>query len=79
MAEQSTQLVQKQRFPIEQDDHSLTVVCYIEGNPLRAGLVEQAEACRWSSLRIGERLVPSKELIPVRWNVLRIRFSGFIR
>jgi hypothetical protein len=67
-----------QGFPIEQDDHSLTVLCYIERNPLRPGLVEQAEACRWSSLRIGERLVLSKELIVVRWNVLRIRFSGLI-
>jgi putative transposase len=37
-------------FPIEQDDHLLTVLRYIERNPLRAGLVKQAEDWRWSSL-----------------------------
>jgi putative transposase len=37
-------------FPIEQDDHLLTVLRYIERNPLRAGLVERAEDWRWSSL-----------------------------
>ena len=38
-------------FPIEQDDHLLTVLRYIERNPLRAGLVERAEDRRWSSLQ----------------------------
>jgi len=38
-------------FPIEQDDHLLTVLRYIERNPLRAGLVEHAEDWRWSSLQ----------------------------
>ena len=37
-------------FPIEQDDHLLTVLRYIERNPLRARLVEHAEDWRWSSL-----------------------------
>jgi putative transposase len=37
-------------FPIEQDEHLLTVLRYVERNPLRAGLVEQAESWRWSSL-----------------------------
>jgi len=37
-------------FPIEQDDHLLTALRYIERNPLRAGLVERAENWRWSSL-----------------------------
>jgi putative transposase len=37
-------------FPIEQDVHLLAVLRYIERNPLRAGLVERAEAWRWSSL-----------------------------
>jgi putative transposase len=31
-------------FPIEQDDHLLTVLRYGERNPLRAGLVEQASS-----------------------------------
>src|SRR5262249_10234046 len=37
-------------FPIQEDEHLLTVLRYIERNPLRAGLVERAEAWRWSSL-----------------------------
>lgn len=37
-------------FPVEQDEHFLTVCRYVERNPLRAGLVERAEDWRWSSL-----------------------------
>jgi len=37
-------------FPVEHDDHMLTVLRYIERNPLRAGLVAQAEEWPWSSL-----------------------------
>jgi putative transposase len=37
-------------FPIEVDDHLLTVCRYVERNPLRAGLVAKAETWRWSSL-----------------------------
>lgn len=37
-------------FPIGGDKHFLTVVRYIERNPLRAGLVEHAQDWRWSSL-----------------------------
>lgn len=37
-------------FPLEDDDHFYTVVRYVERNALRAGLVAQAEAWRWSSL-----------------------------
>lgn len=32
-------------FPIEQDDHLLTVLRYIEQNPVRGGLVVRAEEC----------------------------------
>jgi len=38
-------------FPIQQDEHLLTVVRYVERNPLRAGIVERAQDWRWSSLR----------------------------
>ena len=38
-------------FPIQQDAHLLTVLRYVERNPLRAGLVDRAEAWVWSSLR----------------------------
>jgi len=36
-------------FPIQEDDHLLTVLRYIERNPLRAGLVERAQDWPWSS------------------------------
>jgi putative transposase len=37
-------------FPVQEDDHLLTVCRYVERNALRAGLVSRAEAWRWSSL-----------------------------
>ena len=37
-------------FPIASDEHLLTVLRYVERNPLRAGLVDRAEDYRWSSL-----------------------------
>ncbi|MDH3512777.1 MAG: transposase [Gammaproteobacteria bacterium] len=37
-------------FPIEQDDHLLRVLRYVERNPLRANLVSSAAAWPWSSL-----------------------------
>jgi len=37
-------------FPIQHDEHLLTVLRYVERNPLRANLVERAEDWPWSSL-----------------------------
>jgi putative transposase len=37
-------------FPIQRDEHLLTVLRYVERNPLRAGLVQRAEDWRWGSL-----------------------------
>jgi putative transposase len=37
-------------FPIAADEHFLAVLRYVERNPLRAGIVERAEAWRWGSL-----------------------------
>ncbi len=37
-------------FPVQRDEHFLTVCRYVERNPLRAGLVVRAEEWRWSSL-----------------------------
>ena len=37
-------------FPIETDSHLLTVIRYVEQNPLRAKLVKRAEEWQWSSL-----------------------------
>jgi putative transposase len=36
-------------FPIKQDEHLLTVLRYVERNPVRAGLVERAEDWPWGS------------------------------
>ena len=41
-------------FPIQQDEHLLAVLRYVERNPLRANLVRSAQDWSWSSLR--ERL-----------------------
>jgi putative transposase len=37
-------------FPIQTNHHLLTVLRYVEANPLRAQLVPRAEAWKWSSL-----------------------------
>jgi putative transposase len=37
-------------FPIEEDDHLWSVLRYVERNPLRANLVDEAAGWRWSSL-----------------------------
>ncbi len=37
-------------FVVDTDDHFLTVCRYVERNPMRANLVEMAEAWRWSGL-----------------------------
>jgi putative transposase len=37
-------------FLIQDNDHFLTVMRYVEANPLRAGIVQSAQAWPWSSL-----------------------------
>ena len=37
-------------FPVQSDDHFLTVCRYVERNALRANLVERAEQWKWGSL-----------------------------
>lgn len=37
-------------FAIERDEHLLTAIRYVEANPLRARMVDRAEAWAWSSL-----------------------------
>jgi putative transposase len=37
-------------FVVQEDGHLLSVLRYVEANPLRAGLVESAEDWRWGSL-----------------------------
>ena len=44
-------------FPVQADGHLLTVLRYVERNPVRAKLVGRAEDWRWSSLRWRQRQV----------------------
>lgn len=46
---------------IEGDGHLLTAMRYVEANPLRAGLVERAQAWEWSSL--WDRLTGERDLL----------------
>ena len=50
-------------FPIEQDEHLLTVLRYVERNPLRAKLVRRAQDWRWGSCHV--RQDRSHELYPL--------------
>jgi putative transposase len=63
-------------FPIQEDEHFLTVLRYVERNPLRAKLARRAQAWAWSSLR--QRLSPASDSflaagpvpIPTNWDEL---------
>ena len=46
-------------FPIQRDAHLLSVLRYVERNPLRAGLVARAEDWPWSSLGAPELADPA--------------------
>jgi len=60
-------------FPLEDDDHFYTVVRYVERNAMRAGLVAQAQAWRWSSLWRREFGSPESRALLARWPVPRPR------
>lgn len=49
-------------FPIEQDRHLITVLRYVERNPVRANLVATAVDWEWSSLASGNSESPSSLL-----------------
>ncbi len=59
-------------FPIQEDQHLLAVVRYVERNPVRAGLVSHTADYRWSSARHHVRGMvdpliqtnPMRELVP---------------
>ena len=59
-------------FPVQDDDHLLTVLRYVEANPLRAKMVSRAQDWRWSSL--GGGCSPRKKLALLSaWPVPRPR------
>jgi putative transposase len=45
-------------FPIQEDEHLLTVLRYVLMNPCRAGLTQHAWEWQWSSLRHGLMVTP---------------------
>lgn len=63
-------------FPIQNDEHYLTVRQYVEANPLRAGIVKRAGDWRWSSLAVHKGTKSPIELsngpveLPDRWEKL---------
>jgi putative transposase len=52
-------------FPIQEDDHLLTVLRYIERNPVRAGLVARAQDWLWSSAAPQRPGLPALAVGPV--------------
>jgi len=60
-------------FPVQDDFHLLSVLRYVERNPLRAKLVSRAEQWRWSSLRFrrgkvrADFLAPGPVELPRNW------------
>ncbi len=64
-------------FPVQDDDHFLTVCRYVERNPLRAGLVARAADWRFGSLwRLRRRGSPPR---PDPWPVPRPSWLGRAR
>jgi len=64
-------------FPVADDAHYLTVVRYIESNPVRAGFVERSQEWEWSSLALrdgaekgGLRVAAGPVEIPRNWGRL---------
>ena len=52
-------------FPMQQDEHLLAVLRYVERNPVRAELVKRAEDWAWSSAHYLDRRRPAPEwLVP---------------
>jgi putative transposase len=64
-------------FPVQSNEHYLTVLRYVESNPMRAGLVKRSRDWRWSSLAIREgvdkeglMLAAGPVALPERWAAL---------
>ena len=60
-------------FPVQNDMYFLTLCRYVERNPARAGLVEQAEEWAWSSLGIGQPAARETAVPLCAWPVDRPR------
>jgi putative transposase len=60
-------------FPVQDDRHFRAVARYVEGNALRAGLVQRAERWQWCSLWRTERGSPQEREMLSAWPVSRPR------
>ena len=60
-------------FPVQSDEHFLTVCRYVERNALRAGLAERAEQWPWSSLWRRRQRNPKRRACLSAWPVDRPR------
>ena len=60
-------------FPVQTDDHFLTVARYVERNAVRAKLVRRAETWRWSSLGRRDQGDPKLSAFLSDWPVDRPR------
>jgi putative transposase len=58
-------------FPVQDDDHFLTVCRYVERNALRANLVQRAEDWRWSSLHRWLSASPKEKSLLTSWPLAR--------
>jgi putative transposase len=58
-------------FPIEQDDHLLNVLRYVEFNPVRAKLVRRAERWRWGSCHVRENRAHSMNGLLGDWPIAK--------
>jgi putative transposase len=54
-------------FPVQEDDHFLTVCRYVERNALRAGLVRRAEAWPWGSVWQRQRRAEAERPVLSAW------------
>jgi len=58
-------------FPVQTDEHLLTVLRYVQRNPLRASLVQRAEDWRWGSLWVERNGTPDQRALLHDWPVDR--------
>jgi putative transposase len=56
-------------FPIQDDSHLLTVLRYVERNPLRVGLVDRAENWHWCSLHRRLEDTPQYNTLLSNWPI----------
>ena len=50
-------------FPVQEDEHLLRLLRYVERNPVRPGMVKRAQDWRWGSLHV--RQTPKHDLSPL--------------